>query len=69
MSIYGTCKCNKNDATTECDKCKKGVCRKCATIIPVPPSVSKSGIQIMHRTCAPKKHLAKLELKGVEING
>ena len=68
MSMNGTCKCGK-EATTKCDKCDYGVCIKCATIIPVPPAVSESLIRITHQNCAPNKHLAKIQIKGEEING
>ena len=73
MSIYGICKkCKKNEATTNCDKCDEGVCNKCGTVIPVSSSINESLIQVMHKSCAPKKHLAKLEeliIKRGEING
>ena len=50
--------CQK-EGVTKCDKCNTPTCRKCLSIIPVPPSVSETLIQVMHIKCAPKKHLAK----------
>ena len=50
--------CQKQ-GVTKCDKCDTMTCRNCLSIIPVPPSVSETLIQVMHTKCAPKKHLAK----------
>jgi len=58
--MNGNCNCGK-DATTRCDKCDKGVCRNCATVVPVPPSVDISLIRILHIKCAPPSHTSKLE--------
>lgn len=54
------CKGSKTSVTI-CDKTRKPVCSRCATVIPVPSSISESLIQIVAKQHAPNKHIGKLK--------
>jgi len=64
MSSCAFCKGNK-DSVTICDKTNKPLCRKCATIVPVPASVSDTLIQVVAKQHAPKRHIAKLQQAAI----
>ena len=59
------CKGSKTSVTT-CDKTDKPLCSKCATVIPVPASVSDTLIQIVAKKHAPKKHIGKLQEAAIK---
>lgn len=66
--MNGNCNCGK-DATTRCDKCDKGVCRVCATVMPVPKSISETLIRVLHLECAPASHINKTEINLINRRG
>ena len=53
--------CGKGIGNTNCDKCELPVCRDCAAIMVVTPSVSETLIQVMHYKCAPVSHRKKMD--------
>jgi hypothetical protein len=59
------CKGSKTSVTI-CDKTRKPVCSRCATVIPVPSSVSDTLIQIVAKQHAPSRHIAKLQERAIE---
>ena len=59
------CKGSKTSVTI-CDKTRKPVCSRCATVIPVPSSISKQLILVVAKQHAPSKHIAKLQERAIE---
>ena len=47
--------CNEFSAVTDCDKCDKRTCRKCATVVSLP----KGEIMVKHSNCVSKKRTSQ----------
>ena len=58
------CKGSKTSVTI-CDKTRKPVCSRCATVIPVTSSINESLIQIVAKQHAPSKHIAKVKERAI----